>query len=386
MKRTATILLLTFFVISCNSSQKMLERGQYDRAIDRATEKLMKKPSNDKELRVLKEAYELANTFDLEQIELLELEGRPESSVEIFFLYSQLAERQNKVRRLPAQVRNQFEFVNYNQLLVETRSNAVSASYQRGLELLNRGDKASAREAYAEFSQVEALFPGYEDVRLQMREAEHQGRNTALLVVENNSGNIIPDFFDEELRKVALRDISTRWIHFDTHDTGEIDYDYLLMLNIQQIDFSPETIDRETYSVSEEIQDGMKYDVDRNGNVRKDSLGNDIRVPNMITVEAEVSEVMQHKAAVVGGSLDIYELATDQLIRTDNLGVEAVFQHKFATHRGDIRALSDSTRRLTRLRQVPFPSNEQILLDASHLLKERAKVVVRRNRHLLESV
>ncbi|MFU8859454.1 MAG: hypothetical protein ACNA8K_03425 [Cyclonatronaceae bacterium] len=58
--------MLTFSVFSCNSSQKMLERGKYHQAINRATEKLMKKPSNSKELRVLKEAFELANMFDLD--------------------------------------------------------------------------------------------------------------------------------------------------------------------------------------------------------------------------------------------------------------------------------------------------------------------------------
>ena len=79
MKKLSYLLIISFFLISCNSSQKMLERGQYDRAIDRATEKLMKKPNNSKELGVLKEAYELANMFDKERIEFLELEGREES-------------------------------------------------------------------------------------------------------------------------------------------------------------------------------------------------------------------------------------------------------------------------------------------------------------------
>lgn len=44
------LLLLGGFAISCVSSQKLLQRGQYDRAIDKAAEKLQKKPDNAKEL------------------------------------------------------------------------------------------------------------------------------------------------------------------------------------------------------------------------------------------------------------------------------------------------------------------------------------------------
>ena len=70
---------------------------------------------------MLKEAYELANTFDQERIDFLELEGLEESSVEIYQLYEQMNYRQNKVRRLPSQIRNQFTFVNYDQMIVDSK-------------------------------------------------------------------------------------------------------------------------------------------------------------------------------------------------------------------------------------------------------------------------
>jgi len=75
IQRTAILFLMALIVASCASSEKMLQRGQYDRAIERATDRLMKKPNNEKELRVLKEAFELANTFDRERIEFLEIGG-----------------------------------------------------------------------------------------------------------------------------------------------------------------------------------------------------------------------------------------------------------------------------------------------------------------------
>jgi hypothetical protein len=385
MKYISVILLISVMLISCASSQRMLQKGQYDRAIDRSTEKLMKKPNNSKELGVLHEAYELVNMFDRERIEYLELEGRDESWIEIHQLYEQLNYRQNKVRRLPTQVRSEFTFYNYDQDIVESKSAAAEISYKRGLDFMQKGDKVSARQAYYEFDRASRIFPGYEDVDQKMAITHQMGLNHALFLVENNSGMVLPEYFDTELKKVTLRELNTRWLSFDTQENSNIDYDYFLVLNITDIAYSPETIERRIYTESKEIQDGLRYEMDNNGNVKKDSLGNDIRVPNLVNVTAEVTEAKQLKSAFVGGSLDIFDLTTDQLVRTENISVEAVFQHLSGSFTGNKEALSKESARIVGGREVPFPSNENMLMDSVQLLKERSKAIVSRNRRLLEN-
>jgi hypothetical protein len=385
MKKLSYLLIISFFLISCNSSQKMLERGQYDRAIDRATEKLMKKPNNSKELGVLKEAYELANMFDKERIEFLELEGREESWVEIYELYEQLNWRQNKVRRLPSQIRNEFTFYNYDNEIVESKMAAAEVSYKRGIEFLEQGDKMSARQAYNEFDRAAQIYPGYEDVDQKLYESHQLGMNHALYFIENNSGMVLPEFFDIEMKKTTLKDLNTHWLNFDTYENENTDYDYFLVLNITEIAYSPETVERRIYSESKEIQDGLRYELDENGNVKKDSTGNDIQVPNMVTVTAEITESEQKKTAFVAGSLDIFDLRSDQLIRTETASVEAVFQHRYGEFTGNREALSEETEEIIGGRAVPFPGNEQMLMDATELLKDRSKTVISRNRRLLEN-
>lgn len=385
MKRILPILLVALVAVSCASSQKMLQRGQYDRAIDRASEKLMKKPDNGKELAVLKEAYELANTFDQERIDFLELEGLEESWVEIYMLYEEMNIRQNKVRRLPSRVRSQFTFVNYDQKIVDSKAAAADVSYRRGENFLAAGDKLSARQAFSEFEQADLIYPGYRNVIQKMAEAEIAGRNNALFLIENNSGMVVPEFFDSEIKKVTLKELNTLWLNIDTYENETIDYDHFVILNISDISFSPETIERRTFTESREIQDGMRYSLDDDGNVRKDSTGNDIRVPNMITVSAEITETVQLKSAIVGGSLNVYDMRTDQLVQTDNIGVEAVFRHRFGEFTGDRRALSEELQAVMRGREVPFPANEEMMMDAAELLKERSKAIVARNRRVLEN-
>ena len=385
MKKLSYLLIISFFLISCNSSQKMLERGQYDRAIDRATEKLMKKPNNSKELGVLKEAYELANMFDKERIEFLELEGREESWVEIYELYEQLNWRQNKVRRLPSQIRNEFTFYNYDSEIVESKMAAAEVSYKRGIDFLEQGDKMSARQAYNEFERAAQIYPGYEDVDQKLYESHQLGMNHALYFIENNSGMVLPEFFDVEMKKTTLKDLNTHWLNFDTYENENTEYDYFLVLNVTEIAYSPETVERRIYSESKEIQDGLRYELDEDGNVKKDSTGNDIQVPNMVTVTAEITESEQKKTAFVAGSIDIYDLRSDQLIRTESASVEAVFQHRYGEFTGNRKALSEETEKIIGGRAVPFPGNEQMLMDATDLLKSRSKTVISRNRRLLEN-
>jgi len=384
MKRFPVILLLVLFAVSCTSSQKLLERGQYDRAIDKAVEKLQKKPGDSEELEVLKEAFELANMFDNERIEYLQLEGNDENWIEIFELYEQLDRRQDKIRRLPSRVRNQFEFVNYDRAIVDSKSAAADVSYRRGLEYMEQGGKENYRLAWAEFIRAAELYPGYEDVEQKIEEARVLGLNHTLFVAENNSGVMVPDYFTTELSRITLRDLNTRWLNIDTFENNNITYDHLVVLNVTNIVFSPESVERQIIRESKEIQDGMTYAYDDDGNVRKDSLGNDIRIPNMINVSAEVTEVLQQKSAFVGGSLDIFELESDQLVHTDNLSVEFLFENRYGTVSGDERALSEETEEIVGGRELPFPSNEQMVMDAADLLKERTKNIIRSERRLLE--
>ncbi len=362
----------------------MLDRGQYDRAIDRSAKKLQKRPGNTKELEVLKEAYELANMFDRERIGYLELEGLEDNWIEIFERYEQLNHRQNKVRRLPVQVRNHFTYYNYDQEIIESKSAAANVSYSRGLDFMEHGNKAGYRKAWLEFERSAELFPGFKDVDQKLVESHTLGLNHALFTVENNSGMMVPEYFSIELAKLTLKDLNTLWLNFDTYENEHIQYDYLLVLNIRDISFSPETVERRVINESKEIQDGMRYEYDSNGNVKKDSLGNDVRVPDIKNVSVEITEALQQKSAFIGGSLDIYELNSDQIMQTQNLSVESVFENRYGTFSGDKRALSEEWAKVMGGSELPFPSNEQMVMDSAELLKARSKAVIKGQRRMLE--
>ncbi len=218
-----------------------------------------------------------------------------------------------------------------------------------------------------------------------IEEARTLGTNQVLFVIENNSETILPKRFDEELKKIGLADLNGRWIQYSVYEDEEVNYDYFIVLDTRDISVSPERIDRESYKESAEIQDGTKYVLDERGNVKKDSLGNDMREPNIITVSVDISKARQWKEAFVGGSIDYIDLRTDQLVKTEDISITVLFEHFSASFSGDERALSNESKELIEDEIVLFPSNEIMFMDSATLLKEQVKEIMYRNRELLSS-
>ena len=62
------------------------------------------------------------------------------------------------------------------------------------------------------------------------------------------------------------------------------------------------------------------------------------------------------------------------------LTTEFVFENEFARFRGDERALTPDDERFLRNDFLPFPSSEQMVLDAGTDIKARLKDILRNNR------
>jgi len=386
LKRSSVFLLSFVLLMGCASSEKYLQKGQYEKAIDKSVKKLRKDPGNEKELYVLKEAYGKATDFDLDRIQFLEKEGRESNYVEMYDLYVRLDNRQNKLKTLPSSVLREFTLVEYDDRLIASKEQAAEVSYAQGVDYLDKGGRVNARRAYREFETVKSIYSTYKDVDAKLSQARYEGTNQVLFVIENNSESALPSRFDEELRKIGLANLNDTWIQYSVYEDEEVDYDYLVVLNLRNIIVSPEQVTKDQYTDSKEIQDGTKYVLDERGNVKKDSLGNDMREPNFITVEAKVTETRQYKEGIVGGSIEYVNVDTDQLEKREEVSVTAFFEHFSGSFSGDERALSKESKEIIDVNTLPFPRNESLLMDAAELLKAKTKDVMYRNRGLLSSV
>lgn len=390
MRYLSYLLFSAIFILTgCISSKKYLDRGQYDMAIQKSVKKLKKKPLNAKEIEVLQRAYQLANNSDKEKINYLKLEGNPDIWEDVYAIYMRMKTRQDLVKTLPQLWLPggrpvKFDFVNYDEEIVSAKRKAAEYYYAKGISLLEKNTREAAREAYYSFMNVKKFFKDYKDTDAKISEAINKGTSYVLFRMENNSGTIIPQAFQDEMFKISLHHLNRQFIQYHTTPLKDIYYDYTILLTIKSIDISPEGVKEVHYTESKEIQDGFQYVLDDKGNVKKDSLGNDIKVPKFKTITCNVIEMQQTKAARVFGTVDFINNNTKQLLNTVPLNAESYFQNFAATAQGDLNALSPETAKKLGNRPMPFPSNADMIMRCSETIKNMAKSYIDNNSSLFK--
>ncbi|RMF01031.1 MAG: hypothetical protein D6772_05455 [Bacteroidetes bacterium] len=363
---------------SCVSADKLVESGRYEEAILLAQRKLAgKQRKSPKMVRAAEEAFARYQARQLREIDRLKRANRPENWGRINELYRDLRRYQNALEPLlPLVDKNgyvaTFSFVDTRQGEHESREKAAAFHYDEGNNFMlaaRRGDKRAARLAYQEYEQARRYFRNYRDTHTLMQEAHQLGINHVLISVQNDAPVVTPRDFDRRLRQLNFGNRNTFWQQYHVDNNPRIDFDFQINLRITDIAVSPERVSERQYVDRKEIQDGFDYVLDQNGNVMKDSLGNDIKVERYVTVEAYVTEVLQQKEAIVSGEVEVISLATGRLIRRQPLTARARFENYASTFIGDERALSPDTRCRIGNAPRPFPPNEVLILQAAEELK-----------------
>lgn len=382
---------LSFTLSSCNSSKQALKQGDFNNAVRYASKKLRKNPNKQKQILIIEEAFAKANQKDLDRITFLKKEGNPNNWDEIYSLYASVKRRQEMVKTLPElRIKKQadrpavFNLIDSDEELIQAKKQAAEYAYARAVKLLQTKERQNARNAYDELLKVQSYYKNYKDTDKLMNEAIWLGTTHALVTLQNNSFSVVPKEFFEEVKKLNLSEINRNWIEYDTNEDESIDYDYNVVINLKVIDVSPEQVKETQHTKTKEIVDGWEYVLDANGNVEKDSLGNDIKQDKVITISCIVMEFNMRKGAILTGSLDYYNTKTKQLMRSEPITSESYFEHRWATARGDKRALDKETKELLKAQAVPFPSDMDIIMRTGYVFRENAESLLLRNRNYLQ--
>lgn len=371
-------IILIFSFQSCVSIDRLVESGDYDRAIQLAQKRLTgKERKNPKLVLAAEEAFAKVTARELREIDRLKGSRDEAAWGRINALYRNIRKRQDALRPLlPLTDKNgytaTFNFVDIDREEQESRRNAADYHYNeatRFLRLAERGDKPAARKAHKELEETQRYFRNYKDVVALQRRAHELGISHILVRVENDAPVILPVGFERRLREIDVSNLSSFWQQYHVEANPRVSYDFQMRLRITDIVVSPEAVRERQYTDTKEIEDGREYVLDSRGNVAKDSLGNDITVPRKVTIAAQVLEVFQQKEARVEGVLEVVNLQNNNIVNRQSLNAAAIFENYASTFQGDKRALSDESRRRIGNIPMPFPTNEVLVLQAADQLK-----------------
>ena len=382
-------LLLTFFIltiISC-SSKKQIERalhsGDYDQAIEEALRKLETNKNKDRKqdyVIMLQNAYEKAVDRDLQDIKHLRKDGNPEHYKTIYELYLSLNARQNAINPvLPLNIGNKpvhFEFKDYTHAIVESGKAVSEHLYQKGQSLMASRDKQVIKEAYQTFQYIDQINPNFKDVRQIKEKAHDLGTDYIIVTIENQTDQVIPKRLEDELLNFDTYGLNQFWTVYHASRARGLKYDYAMALQLKRINMSPEKLNEKQVLREKQIVDGYTYKKDRKGNTIKDSLGKDIKIEKIINVKAQYNEFHQFKSIQILADVVYVDLRTNQTLDVFPITSEFIFEHRFATMKGEDRALNKEDRELLRNRRVPFPSNEDMVYDSGEDLKMQLKKII----------
>lgn len=390
-KQILFTLALAVLFAACKSSSKLVEQGNYDKAIEKSVKKILKGKADSDDIDMLDRAYQLANTQNKERIKLLKSEGKPENWEQIYFQYSALDNRQKQVRKvLP--INHKGRTINYPQTdytndIVEAKTKAAEYYYHNGKRLMEQKNKLSYRDAHYNFSKAykyrASAFPEIEGL---MEEAKYLGTTrVGVDAINSTRYRISQDFFDK-LLAFNTNNLENQWTEYHIgRENRNVDFDYMITIRVQNIDVSPERFDQKEYLREKTIEDGFSYALDSRGNVMKDSLGNDIKIPKYKDLKCTVVERIQTKDVTVTAQIEYLEVYPDRrVVKLIPTSATSTFRNVSGKAVGDMEALTPEDRKLIERSSVAFPSDMDMIYDCTEPLQKVVSDELQANKRIIK--
>jgi uncharacterized protein YceK len=387
-KNLLLIFAITIILSGCASSKKQLEKGNYDAAVVTAVKQLRKDPQDSKQIATLEKSFTIVNDQDNERIRFLKMEGKPQNWDEIYLLYKKLSDRQALVRTvMPLNDGGRsvdFPYVDYMPEMVNAKRKSADYYFAHGNELMKAGLKESYRQAYAEFMRAKDYVGDYEGIDNKIQEARYLGTSRVFVSLQNTTMFKFPKDFEDDLLTVDLQALNNDWVEYHTVNLdNNAQYDYFINVNVRNIMVSPDQTSQKDSVIKRDVEDGFSYQLDKKGNVMKDTLGNDIKVKKYKTLQCALVSTLQTKTCRIDGDIEIIQVNPNKLLKKDPIGAQSNFENASARALGDVGALSPSQLQRTKTEIVPFPSDIDMIIRCSAGLKNAIRGSIQSNRRLI---
>jgi len=355
-------------------------------AISKLTHNKTKK-GNQNLILLLEEVFKKNTERELREIKFLKKDGNSANHERIYNKYLSLNEIQERITPLlPLQVYSEnrdasFKFKEYTDDIITSKNDLSDYLYVNASSLISSANnKFDYRQAFEDFNYLEKINPNYKDTKNKIEEAHQKGIDYVNVALFNDSEIAVPKKLEEDLLNFNTYELEDMWTRFHTNKIEDIDYDYEMKIRFKSILISPERVENKHIIKEKEVKDGWKYTLDNNGNVKKDSLGNDIKVDKFKTIRCDFHEHIQQKEVQISGDVSYFDLKTKQQLNSYPLTSGFVFEYIYADYQGDKRALDEDMLGFSRKQVVPFPSNEQMIYDSAEDLKSKLKTILKRYR------
>ena len=350
------LFILSSFLFSCKTAEKLYNKGNYDEAVELAAKKLQKKPGDAGLVDILQNAYRFAVEDHENSVRNYANSNTNLRYENIYREYSQLQRLYEVIRKSPSV----FDVVNptdYSSFVATYKEEAGNARFERGLELLDQNNKASSREAYTEFQKALALKPGDLAIKQKLEEAYVNAvTNVAIRPLtrygfQYGSYNFDYQNFNYNILRYLNDNSRSQFVRYYSPSTSggqDVRIDNSVDMRFSDVNIGRYRDQRVTREVSKQI-------VAKEIVVKKDSV-----VKEYITVKAKIT--ITTRTIQADGLLQAtIRDHNDRRIWSDTYRGDYSWTYSFATYTGDERALSAEDKKLINQREQWPPSNDEII-------------------------
>lgn len=340
----------------CRSGEKLYNKGKYDKAVTAFVKKLQRKPQDATALQLLPEAYRQAQKVHEDRVNTLLRSNNQLKWEPIRNEYRTMQRLYDAIHSSPAALKIVTP-KDYSNAITGALENAAETRYDRGVALLQRGDKASARKAYDEFGAALKLIPNYRDAQERKDEAFQAG---VVYVVVSEVDVRSPyfqfsadQFRDYLVRSLQQRNVNRFVVFYDerTARNENLRPDQYIALRFQDFVVGQTYVDRARREVSKEIVTSTT----------RDTTGKTINT--YTTVRATI---VTTKTTVESRGLLDYQIAdinSGKILRSDRIPGSYTWFNQFATYTGDSRALSEADLAAIGGRDLPPPPPQELFME-----------------------
>jgi len=250
---------------------------------------------------------------------------------------------------------------------------------------MKTGTKDAYRQAFIEMSKAQEYSGGmYPELNELIEEARFKGISRVLVRVNNLTHMKLDPVFEQDLLEIDTRNLENDWVEYHfKHLNEDIAYDYDILVNLEMITVSPDEVNEKDELFKKKVEDGFEYVLDANGNVMKDTAGNDIKLPKYKTLQCTMIETHQFKSARIDGNVEILSNNPKKLIRKEPIGAEHIFDHASARAVGDVEALDEEALYMIEQEAIPFPNDFEMIFNCTETLKPAIRQGIYRNRQFI---
>lgn len=362
-------LLLTglLSVLGCLSTNELMIRGQYDKAIKRYAAA----PRTEENVQGLETAFQRAQERDLKLADSLRMAEDSVDWIALHACYARLQRRQtDMLARHTVRARNgytpQFSWLgDIDSLELESRRQAADQRYSLALSLLpaaRRGEKSAARWAWEQLNAIARnYFPVWKDSESLLNETRELGTEYVLVAF---SGAY---FFhrDQLLREARLDHCldNTQWRTYHVGSHSDVVYDYELDIEILSFDVGPEQRTECSRTVEKDIFKEYKWVYDTAGKVVD-------KIPVYEKVSGTVTEVRLTKEARVRLHYRLMDVNAGRTMNSEMVALETGFDETWVSTSGDNRAVDHVA---ASIGAPAAPNDWAMVADLAQVFRERTR-------------